>query len=386
MAIGTTNRGTARPIIAWWDAFTTLDSKVGGLLLRPYLEQLNAPEGPCPFEPVTTRMRMTTTIKNQNISAPPCWIGVDVSKTELQIHAGRKSVKLPEQVVYGKAGLNTITRLLLKLERPHVVFEASGGYDLALLEKLQASGIACSRVNPRHVRNYAKAKGLLAKTDKIDAMLLADYGATMRPAITPEADPALANLAALIAYRRHLVEALSQERMQMEHPKPPCILVMIKSRIKALESQIQKLDESIASHVSGEPSLNRAVTALSAVKGVGSLSAAALLAAMPELGTINRNQAAALAGVAPFNRDSGSLRGTRRIHGGRPEVRQALYMAAVSASRHNEILRVAYQTMLNRGKPKKVALVALMRKLLICLNSIMAKILRESNAPILSPC
>jgi len=330
---------------------------------------------------------MTTHTSQSNLkttpetTSAPSWIGIDVSKSELQICSRDPSLKLPAKLPYHAAGIKLLISKLLPLSHPHIVFEATGSYDKPLLKALQSHGIHCSRINPRHARSFARAKGRLAKTDAIDASVLAEYGAVMQPEITPPADPRLEELNALITYRRHLLEELAREQMQLEHPKPSAITTIIKSRLRTLKAQIEKFNRLIASYVAAHPSLKRAVDALSAVKGVGPLTAAGLLAALPELGTLNRHQAAALAGLAPVNRDSGTLRGKRCIQGGRREVRHALYMSALVASRYNSVLSKAYQAMVSRGKVRKVALVAIMRRLLIHLNSIMANVLKETVTP-----
>ena len=323
----------------------------------------------------------TTNLNLKSDSADTLWVGIDVSKNELQLHFPAPPKGLPAKIPYDKAALARLVRHLSADARFHVVFEATGGYDKPLRQCLHAHGIRCTRANPRHVRNFARAKGLLAKTDRIDAAVLADFGAAVKPAATPEPDPAKEELSALIAYRAHLMEELGRERMQLEHPKPAAITTVIKSRIRTLQAQVGRFEKLIATFIAERPALKRAVEALSSVKGIGPLSAAALLAAMPELGTVNRGQVAALAGVAPFNRDSGTLRGRRTTYGGRTEVRRAIYMAALVSSRHNEILSAAYRGMIARGKPKKVALIAIMRRLLIHLNSIMAGILKNPYEP-----
>lgn len=327
---------------------------------------------------------MTTSTPKLNVKSHPSdtvWVGIDVSKNELQLHFPVPPKGLPAKIPYDKTSLAKLARHLSGEARFHVVFEATGGYDKPLRQSLHAHGIRCTRANPRHVRNFARSKGLLAKTDRIDAAVLADFGAAIKPAVTPEPDPAREELAALIAYRAHLLDELGRERMQLEHPKPSAITTVIKSRIRTLQAQVERFEKLIATFIAERPALKRAVEALSSVKGIGALSAAGLLAAMPELGTINRGQVAALAGVAPFNRDSGTLKGRRTTYGGRVEVRRAIYMAALSASRHNEILSAAYRGMIARGKPKKVALIAIMRRLLIHLNSIMTKVLKNPAEP-----
>lgn len=326
---------------------------------------------------------MTSHAPNHNpkTTQDTLWVGIDVSKTELQLHSPDPSISLPAKLPNDSAGLKSLLKHLAPHRQLHVVFEATGGYDKPLLDTLQAHGIACSRLNPRQVRNFARAKGLLAKTDAIDASILADFGATFRPPATAPVDPRLEEITALVNYRRHLLDDLGREEMQNEHPKPKAITALIKSRIRSLKAQIGKIEKLIAAVIKASPFLKRAVAALVEVKGVGQLTAVSLLASMPELGTLNRHQVAALAGLAPFNRDSGNLRGKRAIYGGRHAARQALYMSALTAAKHNEILSEAYRKMVERGKAKKVALVAIMRRLLIHLNSVMSKVLREETAP-----
>lgn len=325
---------------------------------------------------------MTTHAPNHNPKTipAPLWVGIDVSKTELELHSPASSISLPARLANDSAGLKSLIKHLAPHKEVHVVFEATGGYDKPLLDALHVGGIACSRLNPRQVRNFARAKGLLAKTDAIDAAILADFGATFQPPVTPRVDTQLEEIIALVNYRRHLLDDLGREEMQNEHPKPKTISTLIKSRIRSLKAQIEKLEKLISAAVKASPFLKRAVAALIEVKGVGQLTAVSLLASMPELGTLNRQEVAALAGLAPFNRDSGTLRGKRAIYGGRHAARQALYMSALVAAKHNEILSEAYRKMVERGKAKKVALVAIMRRLLIHLNSIMSKVLQERDA------
>lgn len=240
-------------------------------------------------------------------------------------------------------------------------------------------GINASRITPSLSRNFAKAKGLLAKTDAIDAQLLTDYGHQFQPRITAPLDPILEEIQALIKYRRHLLDTLHAEQQQLEHPQPKSVTTLVKARIRTLQKQIEKLTDSLSSLAKKSPTLDSATTLLVQTKGVGTQSALSLLAAMPELGTLSNKQATSLAGLAPFNRDSGKFRGKRTISGGRKEVRQALYMAALVASRFNPILKEYYQRLLANGKPKKLALTAVMRKLLCHLNSQMKRHLQQQN-------
>jgi transposase len=329
---------------------------------------------------------MTTHSKKLKEKAPSdtLWVGIDVSKHELQIHFLKPSPGLPEKLPYDKPSLAKLVAHLKRDGRYHVIFEATGGYEKPLLKCLQVNGIRCSRTNPWKVRSFANAKGRIAKTDKIDAAVLAEFGACIQPTLTRQSDPAWEELGALINYRRHLCDELKREEMQLEQPKPAAIATMIKARIRTLKAQIGKLRASIDRHVAAHDTLKEAVEALSAVDGVGTLTAASLLSAMPELGKLNRNQAAALAGLAPMNCDSGTMKGKQTTYGGRVAIRQAIYMSALVASRHNATLKKAYQDLLSRGKAKKVALIALARKLLVYLNSVMTKLLEKQLLPLIA--
>ena len=307
------------------------------------------------------------------------WIGIDVSKKELEIHCYDSALKLPPAIANTKTGIGNIISKLKKCEAPHLVFEATGGYEKLLLVLLQSEGIKASRITPSLARNFAKAKGLLAKTDSIDAQILTDYGIQFSPRETAALDPVIEEIQALIKYRRHLNDELHRERMHLEHLLPKSVERLVKSRMKSLQKQTAKLTAIMIDLKMKSPSLDQAVALLTATKGVGDNSALSLLVAMPELGKISNKEAASLAGLAPFNRDSGKMRGQRKIFGGRREIRQALYMAALVGSRHNDVLKEFYQKLLAKGKPKKLALTAVMRKLLCYLNSLMKKHLQHDQ-------
>jgi transposase len=228
-------------------------------------------------------------------------------------------------------------------------------------------------LNPRLARDFARARGRLAKTDAIDARLLADYGQTMQPVPTPRPDPQMTLLDDLVTRRAQLVEDRAKERTRLQQATCSEVRASLRQHIGHLDGQIKNLLARIAELVEASPSLKAKVQRLITVEGVGSLTASALLAALPELGTLSKNQVASLAGLAPFNRDSGAFRGTRSIRGGRIAVRTALYMAALTASRFNPILKAFYQRLKAAGKPHKVALTAVMRKLLIYLNALLKK-------------
>ena len=200
-----------------------------------------------------------------------------------------------------------------------------------------------------------------------------------KPPVTQSLDPLLDEIQALVKYRRKLKDELHRERMLLEHTLPKSLKSIITRRIKSIQNQIDKLTEIMSKLTKTSPHLQEAVRLLTSTSGVGESSALSLLVAMPELGKISRKQAASLAGLAPFNCDSGQMRGKRKIYGGRSEIRKALYMAALVASRHNKILKNFYQQLLENGKPKKLALTAVMRKLLIHLNSLMKKHLNPTT-------
>lgn len=311
---------------------------------------------------------------------PTTHIGIDVSKKELEIHCYDSKLKLPTAIANTKTGISKIISKLRKCDDPHVVFEATGGYEKPLLVLLQSEGIKASRITPSIARNFAKAKGLLAKTDSIDARVLTDYGIQFDPRVTAPLDPVIEEIQSLIKYRRHLNDELHRERMHLEHLLPKSVERIVKARMKSLQKQAEKVTDMMLALKVKSSVLDEAVKLLTETKGVGDNSALSLLVAMPELGKISNKQAASLAGVAPFNRDSGKMRGQRTIFGGRKEIRKALYMAALVGSRYNPVLKEFYQRLLAKGKPKKLALIAVMRKLLCHLNSLMKRHLQNPKA------
>ena len=314
-------------------------------------------------------------------AAATIWIGIDVSKAELQLHAGNPGLKLPARLPNNAAGFAALAGHLDIPAPVHVVFEATGGYERPLMLHLQASDIPCTRANPAQVRDFARSRRMLAKTDAIDAAVLAAFGKELKPAPTPPADPRLAELAEVLHYRKHLLDSLDRDRAQLEHDKPKQVATMIKTRIRTTRAQIDRLEKMAGELVASVPEIKAAVDAMSTVKGVGKLTAMSVYAAMPEIGTMARNQSAALAGLAPLNRDSGTLRGKRTIKGGRPVVRKALFMAALTAVQHHPDFKRTYKEMVAKGKLKKVALTAIMRKLVILLNSLVRKSIAATSLP-----
>jgi transposase len=301
---------------------------------------------------------------------PSVYLGADVSKPTIELGCPQWAV--PASIPNSPAGYRTLIKIAARSPGPvHVVCEATGPYHQGFVAALHQAGVAVSVVNPRLPRDFARACGQLAKTDKIDARLLADFGRTMQPAPTPRPEASLALLDELVTRRAQLVEDRAREKVRLGQTTCAEALASLKLHLRHLDGQIEKLLARLAEVVAATPALRAKVARLVEVRGVGTLTASALLAALPELGTLSKNEVTALAGLAPFNRDSGAFRGTRSIRGGRRAVRLTLYMAALSAARCNPILKAVYQRLRAAGKAHKVALVAVMRKLLVYLNSLL---------------
>jgi transposase len=296
------------------------------------------------------------------------FVGIDVAKARLDIAlwptAPRWSVPNdPEGVA------NLVTRLH-GVEPALVVLEATGGLELPVTAALATAGLPVVVVNPRQVRNFAKATGKLAKTDTIDAHVLAHFAQAVRPTPRPLPDTQAQELSALLARRRQLTEMLTAEKNRLQMALPQ-VRPEVQEHITWLKQRVAKLDGDLGDMLRQSPVWREQKNLLRSVPGVGPVLSFTLLADLPELGTLNRRQIAALVGVAPLNRDSGTLRGKRTVWGGRATVRAALYMAALVASRWNPALRIFYQRLCAAGKPKKVALTACMRKLLTLLNAML---------------
>ena len=295
------------------------------------------------------------------------YIGVDVAKPDL-------AVQFPDRLwstTNTSKGHAALIERFSGIGAVQVICEATGGYERALVCALHQAGIAVSVVNPRQVRDFARACGRLAKTDAIDARVLADYGTKLTP--RPNAVPADGedDFAELVRGRQDLISLITQEIGRREHLRLPALLKLSAARLRQLETQLAKLDKLIDAHVAADVALAAKAERLQGVCGVGRVTALTVLALMPELGRITDNQASALAGVAPLNHDSGQYRGQRHIAGGRAAVRRVLYMAALTASRRNPILTLFYNRLIQNGKPSKVALTAVMRKLIILLNRLL---------------
>ena len=294
------------------------------------------------------------------------YVGVDVAKASLEVAWAGQCRRVPNDVL----GRNALVKHLGQIAgEVQVICEASGGYERGLVQALHRSGIKISLVQASRVRQYARASGILAKTDSMDAHLLCRFGEALRPEATTPPKPQQDKLRELETQRRHLGRLLVAQQNRSAQLTQSVLLRLNKSLRLQIQKQIDQIDLLIGQLVAQSEELSSKAQKLTAVAGVGPRTAALLLAQMPELGELNRREAAALAGLAPFNRDSGTARGKRAIFGGRRAVRSGLYMAALVASRHNPILADFYQRLRRAGKPPKLALTATMRKLLIVLNT-----------------
>ena len=294
------------------------------------------------------------------------YCGVDIAKAYLDAAIGNEKRRFANDAL----GHRELIKWLKQLERDvQVICEPSDGYERVLIQALVCAQIKVSLVQANRVRQFARAAGILAKTDRIDARVLCVFGEAMRPQRLSASTLEQEHLRELESQRRHLTHLLVMEQNRGARVSDVCMRRLNRSLIKQIKKQIEQLDLLIKNHIDQSQELSSKARKLTAISGVGPRTAALLLAQMPELGQLNRREVAALVGVAPFNRDSGKLRGKRTIFGGRRPVRHGLYMAALVAARYNPILRTFYQRLRVAGKPPKLALTATMRKLLIVLNS-----------------
>ena len=294
--------------------------------------------------------------------------GIDVAKAQVDVAVrptGQRWV-----VSFDETGVGELVSQMEDLSPALVLLEASGGLELPLVAALAAAALPVVVVNPRQVRDFARATGTLAKTDALDAAVLAHFAEAVRPPVRPLRDAETQALNALAARRHQVMIMLVSEKNRLSSAT-----IAVRPRIEAhiawLERELDDLDESLRQTLRQSPVWREKEDLLRTVPGVGEQLSLTLLAYLPELGTLDRRKIAALVGVAPFNRDSGTLRGKRTVWGGRARIRAVLYMGALVASRHNPVIRDFYQRLLAAGKPKKLALIACMRKLLVILNSML---------------
>jgi transposase len=295
------------------------------------------------------------------------YAGLDIAKLNLQLHLGGRVHDLPNTA----AGHRRLVKLLAPHASVQVVCEATGGYEREVVAALHEPQVPVSVLNPARVRHFARATGQRAKTDPIDAALLSEYGAKLQPKPTAPRTEQEQHLAELVRRRVQVLETLVAQRQQAERLTLPVLRRQAQSLVRRLERDLAQIEDQLKELRTLAPALDERVQKLQAITGVGNLTALAVLAELPELGTLNRRQAAALAGLAPHPRESGQWHGRRSIGGGRAPVRRALYMAALVAARSNRQLKVFYQRLRTAGKPAKVALTAVMRKLIVLMNHIL---------------
>lgn len=304
------------------------------------------------------------------MSQSSVFIGIDVSKNQLDV-----AVR-PHQVFFSvtndDAGIQELVQRIAEWKPASIVLEATGGYENMVALTLGAAGLPISVINPRQARDFAKALGRLAKTDKIDAACLAHFAQLLDPSPLPLPTAEQEKLSSLTTRRRQLVEMITMEKNRREHA-PPQILSHIQRHITWLQAELKQLERQINDFIKKTPMWQEKLKILKSVPGIGVVTSSILLAELPELGVLDNKKLASLVGVAPFNHDSGKFKGRRRIKGGRKVVREKLYMATLVATRWNPVISEYYQRLLQAGKAKKVALVACLHKLLNIINTMLKK-------------
>ena len=305
----------------------------------------------------------------EQLPATPDFVGIDVSKDRLDVHV------LPSRRTFAVsrtgAGLDQLTGELRALRPVLVVLEATGGFELTVAAALSGVGLPLAVVNPRQIRDFARATGRLAKTDALDAAIVALFAERIRPEPRPVAAEDAQVLAELVARRRQLIEMIGMESNRRRQARAEKVQRTLEATLRTLEAQLAELDHDIDITVRASPAWRVADELLTSVPGVGDVTAHTLIAELPELGQLDRRRIASQVGVAPVNRDSGQTRGRRIIAGGRTDVRNVLFMATLAATRWNPVIRTHYAQLVARGRPKKVASVACMRRLLGILNAMM---------------
>ena len=295
------------------------------------------------------------------------YVGIDVAKDRLDVWV--RGTETGECVPHNEAGIDALCARLTALAPDRIVVESTGGREVPLAAALQAAGLPVAVVNPRQAREFGRAVGQLAKTDRLDARLLARMAAVLRPPVRPLPDADLRALRAVVVRRRQVAAMCAQEKTRLDGA-PPDLQTRIRGHLAWLQAELKALNQELHDRLQAHATWQAQAALLRSVPGVGPVVAAVLVAELPELGRLNGREIAALVGVAPLNRDSGHYRGQRRVWGGRASVRTILYMATVTATRHNPAIRDFYTRLCRRGKPRKVALVAAMRKLLLILNAV----------------
>jgi len=307
------------------------------------------------------------------------FVGVDVAKDHVDVALSDEPASRYRN---DEAGIAQLVQVLRESQPELVVMEASGGYHRRLLAALAVAGIAAAAVNPRQVRDFAKAAGRLEKTDQVDAQVLRQFAQRMRPTVRALPDEQTQLMNELLGRRRQIVEMLVAERNRLNQASSRAVRRDLEQHIKWLLKRLKDTDAELDAQVSSTPLWNAKVELLRQLDGVGRVTALTLLSAVPELGTLNRRQIAKLVGVAPLAHDSGQSRGRRHIWGGRADARATLYMATLVATRRSPVIGAFYKRLLRAGKLKKVALVACMRKLLTIANAVMKKHLQQQTTAV----
>ena len=305
----------------------------------------------------------------EHASAVPTFVGIDVAKDRLDVHLRPSG----EAFAVGRdgAGLPALVERLTAISPQLVVLEATGGFEVTVAAALSAAQLPLAVVNPRQIRDFARATGRLAKTDRLDAEAIARFAEAVRPEPRPMPDAAARALGELVARRRQLVEMIGSESQRRRQLRDPRLVRRLDAHLAWLQKELSEIETDLDHAVRGSAAWRATEDLLASVPGIGKTSARTLLAELPELGALDRRKIASLVGVAPVNRDSGTFRGRRMVLGGRASVRKALYMPTLTAIRRNPPIRALYARLIARGKPAKVAITAAMRKLLVILNAIL---------------
>ena len=295
------------------------------------------------------------------------YVGIDIAKHKFDVHI--RGLNKDQSFENKEKGRSTFVEQLISLQPALVVMEATGGYEMPLVSELLAAGLPVAVVNPRRIRDFARSAGQLAKTDKIDARIIAWYASALTPPPQTAVDETAARIKELNGRRRQLVSMRVSEINRREHVTDPFIAKDIETFIEVIDHRIAKIEEEISDHINRTPHLKRKEEVLISCPGIGEKTVSMLLGRLPELGELNRRKIAALVGIAPINRDSGQFRGKRMTGGGRVEIRTQLYMPTLVAIQHNPVIRSYYRRLVDSGKPKMTAVVASMRKMLVILNT-----------------
>ena len=305
--------------------------------------------------------------------AEQIFVGIDISKAwlDIAVHESEEAFRTSND----ETGIASLVKRLKRLKASLIVLEPTGGFEMLLVAELTHAGLPAAVVNAKRVRDFARATGRLAKTDKLDAKVLAHFAAAVRPPVRTLQTEEEEQLTALLTRRRQVLDMLTVEKNRLVTVRAK-MRSDLEAHIHWLSESLKELDQQIEDFIEGTPVWKEKDALLQSVPGVGPVTSATMLGMLPELGLLNRQEIAALVGVAPLNKDSGKKRGKRRVYGGRADIRSVLYMAALSAKKFNPVIRTFYERLIKQGKEKKVALTAGMRKLLVILNAML-----HSNQP-----